>query len=353
MGYCPSVPEDIQHYCCASCAGASYDSLRDSRKGGSRDRGSGDGCSNDDQCLSGACRDWSNFDKRCCPHGHGNRWDQCGNLPSGSACKNWDGSQCQSGRCHDWTCTRANRENGESCGADGECLSGACRDWSNFDKRCCPHGHGNRWDQCGNLPSGSACKNWDGSQCQSGWCHDWTCTTGTKQTGESCGADGECLSGACRDWTNFDKRCCPHGHGNRWDQCGNLPSGSPCKNWDGSSLLLYFSFLTQRCLGAGAGKCIDGKCRHGAPCEVCRVDGLTPRHSDCGDGLCNYEPGWFFGFFGSGRCDSLPPYFCLGIDDVEYCAADSNVGHGRREYHGDNHHTVEFPNGEIEAWISC
>ncbi|EOD31108.1 hypothetical protein EMIHUDRAFT_203221 [Emiliania huxleyi CCMP1516] len=267
MGYCPSVPEDIQHYCCASCAGASYDSLRDSRKGGSRDRGSGDGCSNDDQCLSGACRDWSNFDKRCCPHGHGNRWDQCGNLPSGSACKNWDGSQCQSGRCHDWTCTRANRENGESCGADGECLSGACRDWSNFDKRCCPHGHGNRWDQCGNLPSGSPCKNWDGSQCQSGRCHDWTCT-------KTCSNDNQ-------------------------------------------------------------------------------VDGLTPRHSDCGDGLCNYEPGWFFGFFGSGRCDSLPPYFCLGIDDVEYCAADSNVGHGRREYHGDNHHTVEFPNGEIEAWISC
>ena len=153
MGYCPSVPEDIQHYCCASCAGASYDSRRDSRKGGSRDRGSGDGCSNDDQCLSGACRDWSNFDKRCCPDGHGNRWDQCGNLPSGSACKNWDGSQCQSGWCHDWTCTTGTKQTGESCGVDGECLSGACRDWTNFDKRCCPHGHGNRWDQCGNLPS--------------------------------------------------------------------------------------------------------------------------------------------------------------------------------------------------------
>ena len=176
MGYCPSVPEDIQHYCCASCAGASYDSRRDSRKGGSRDRGSGDGCSNDDQCLSGACRDWSNFDKRCCPDGHGNRWDQCGNLPSGSACKNWDGSQCQSGWCHDWTCTTGTKQTGESCGVDGECLSGACRDWTNFDKRCCPHGHGNRWDQCGNLPSGSPCKNWDGSQCQSGRCHDWTCT---------------------------------------------------------------------------------------------------------------------------------------------------------------------------------
>mmetsp|Transcript_33184 Transcript_33184/g.106469 ORF Transcript_33184/g.106469 Transcript_33184/m.106469 type:complete len:97 (-) Transcript_33184:103-393(-) len=32
MGYCPYVPEDIQHYCCASCAGASYDSRRESRK---------------------------------------------------------------------------------------------------------------------------------------------------------------------------------------------------------------------------------------------------------------------------------------------------------------------------------
>lgn len=108
MGYCPAVPEDIRHYCCASCASGAHEiSGRDSRKR-SRDRGTGERCDThwwgagiDDQCASGACRDWGDFDKRCCPHGHGNRWDQCGNLPPGARCKNWDGSQCQYGECVD------------------------------------------------------------------------------------------------------------------------------------------------------------------------------------------------------------------------------------------------------------
>ena len=69
-------------------------------------KASGEGCHHDPECASGACRDWGNFDKRCCPSGEGNRWDQCGHLPHGAACKNWDGSQCTAGRCHDWKCNQ-------------------------------------------------------------------------------------------------------------------------------------------------------------------------------------------------------------------------------------------------------
>ena len=64
----------------------------------------GTSCDYDEECESGACRDWGNHDKRCCPTSD-NRWDQCNHLPLEGNCKNWDGSQCESGRCHDVKCS--------------------------------------------------------------------------------------------------------------------------------------------------------------------------------------------------------------------------------------------------------
>ena len=123
-GYCPNVPPDLLHHCCASCAGSADDSVRLSR--GSRGRGSG--CSKDNQCSSGDCGDWTNHDLRCCPERNGvrrgrsdsNRWDQCGNLPSGSPCKNWDGSQCVGGRCHNWRCTADCDRHSDCAGGSGD-----------------------------------------------------------------------------------------------------------------------------------------------------------------------------------------------------------------------------------------
>ena len=93
---------------------------------------SGMECQKDTDCTSGACRDWTNFSKRCCPlpdkegkPSGMNRWDQCGNLKIGDACKNHDGSQClrthkdvtkmtrqeidglKHGKCHDFACQDA------------------------------------------------------------------------------------------------------------------------------------------------------------------------------------------------------------------------------------------------------
>lgn len=77
------------------------------------------------------------------------------------------------------------KKEGEYCGHDPECESGACRDWGNWDKRCCPKGTGNRWDQCGNLPHGATCKDWTGSQCRSGRCHDWKCNSDLPPLGDA------------------------------------------------------------------------------------------------------------------------------------------------------------------------
>lgn len=131
-----------------------------------------------------------------------------------------------------------------------------------------------------------------------------------------------CINGACSNSPGRHEDACSSGS----------HVSSPLPHPPQPHIHASLTWLAQ-CLGAGAGKCIDGKCRHGAPCEVCRVDGLTPRHSDCGDGLCNYEPGWFFGFFGSGRCDSLPPYFSTTSSTAPLTAMSATVRHA--EVHTD------------------
>lgn len=205
-GYCPSVPPDLLHHCCASCAGSVDDSVRLSR--GSRGRGSG--CSKDNQCSSGDCGDWTNHDLRCCPERNGvrrgrsdsNRWDQCGNLPSGSPCKNWDGSQCVGGRCHNWRCTA-------DCDSHSDCAGGSGDKHSPVHSSVCEMSSltsahlalGTDWEECWR-PDGGECSDLS-------WCVDEMCKSSLAQRGERCmnfGDSCDCAPGLfCLDTNHWGR----------------------------------------------------------------------------------------------------------------------------------------------------
>jgi len=216
------------------------------------------------------------------------------------------------------------RGSGASCDKDNQCASGDCGDWNNNDLRCCPHSHGNRWDQCGNIPSGSPCKNWDGSQCSSGRCHDWTCT-------ESCSNDNQC-DDAC--WHPETGNCDPY----------RICTNGYCHNSRGE----HNDYCTSgdHCIGAGHGKCVGNQCRHGAPCEPCEQG----NHNQC-EGLCMVSSTDCFLLWCGTRCNAAPRDYCVTIEGATYCGT-NNLGHLHTVGHGNSHHTVTR-NGVTEGWMSC
>ena len=92
-------------------------------------------CTQDSECSSGYCRDWGNFDKRCCPNSTGNRWDGCTGLSGGDTCKvNW---QCDQGTCRsdNNTCNGSPRpvQNCTQCNRAGQDLTNL--DFNTYFKR--------------------------------------------------------------------------------------------------------------------------------------------------------------------------------------------------------------------------
>jgi hypothetical protein len=113
---------------------------------------------------------------------HGDAEGTCAALCRNDGTSCGDNGECCNGLCSEGVCTTPCGEVGSTCGSNGQCCSGVCEG-------------GTCITPC--TEDGAACA--DNDDCCNGDCHDGTCGASCGSNGNSCETGDDCCSGICTD----------------------------------------------------------------------------------------------------------------------------------------------------------